>query len=143
MPKDATRTRLMRALHKEAAQRGLSHDALHDVCRQKFGVASMADLNTGQLKTVFQDLTGNLFVSRKVKLPARGYGKRGELEIVSPELLETLERAFAKRAWGPETKRNFIRRQLRGREEIRTTADLQKVFRGVQAMNRRAGLDAA
>jgi hypothetical protein len=133
----------MRALHKEAAQRGLDHDGLHQMCRVNFSVESMAELNVGQLKTAFHDVTGEYFVSHKVKLPPRGYGDQGELEMVSPAELEILERAMAKRRWGPETKRNFIRRQLGGRAQILTRVDLKKVFRGVQAMNRREGLDAA
>ncbi len=138
MAKDDTRAKLMQALHAEAAQRGMDHDALRDVARMKFGVTSMGLLKFGQLKTLFRDMTGKLFVTHKAPdLPRRGYGKQGELEIVSGEELELLERAFAKRGWGPETKAQFVRRQLNGRDQIRTRADFHRVFSGVRAMNRR------
>jgi hypothetical protein len=132
----------MRALHAEAMKRGLDHEGLREVCRLKFGVASMAGMTAGQLKTAFRDLTGKNFVQhRKVTLPPRGYAQSGQAELASPEELEVLERACALRGWGPEAKKAFVRRQLRGREVVRTRADFQRVFRGVQAMNRRDGKD--
>lgn len=142
MSKDNSRAKLMQALHAEAAKRGMDHDALRDVARMKFGVASMGLLKYGQLKQMFYDMTGKFFIAHKAKveLPRRGYGKKGELEIVSGSELELLERAFAKRGWGPETKAQFIRRQLNGREQIRTRADFHRVFSGIRAMNRRDGL---
>jgi hypothetical protein len=129
----------MRAIHAEGLKRGLDHEALRDVCRAKFGVASMAELSAGQKKQLFRDLAGKNFVTHRMRLPERGYAQQGKLEMISPAELETLERAFALRGWGPETKKAFVRRQLGGREEIRTRADFQRVFRGVQAMNRRDG----
>ena len=139
------RTRVMRALHAEGAKRGLDHEGLREMCRGKFGVASMGDLDLAQAASLYKDVTGTEFLvagrgpAPRVKLPERGYAARGETQIVSGGELELLERAFAKRGWGPATKLAFIRRQLGGREQIRTRADFQKVFRGVQAMNRRDG----
>jgi hypothetical protein len=134
------RARLMRAVHAEGLSRGLDHEALRDVCREKFQVASMGDLSDSQLRRLYRDWTGRT-LGRSAPLPPKGYAKKqGELEIVSGEDLELLERAFAKRAWGPETKREFVRRQLGGREQIRTRADFHRVFSGVRAMNRRDGL---
>lgn len=138
------RTRVMRALHAEGAKRGLDHEGLREMCRGRFGVASMGDLDLAQAASLYKDVTGTEFLvagrgpAPRVKLPERGYAARGETQIVSGGELELLERAFAKRAWGPATKLAFIRRQL-GREQIRTRADFQRVFRGVQAMNRRDG----
>ena len=140
-----TRTRVMRALHAEGAKRGLDHEGLREMCRGRFGVASMGDLDLAQAASLYKDVTGTEFLvagqgpAPRVKLPERGYAARGETQIVSGGELELLERAFAKRGWGPATKSAFIRRQLRGREQIRTRADFQRVFRGVQAMNRRDG----
>lgn len=136
------RTLVMRALHSEGAKRGLDHEGLREMCRGRFGVASMGELDLAQAATLYKDLTGTEFLLHtrpKVKLPARGYGKDGEAQIVSGGELELLERAFAKRGWGPATKLEFVRRQLHGRDQIRTRADFQRVFRGVQAMNRRDG----
>lgn len=128
----------MSALHAEAAKRGLDHEGLRDVCRMRFSVESMTALSEGQLKTLYRDWTGRNFVTKRTTpLPKRGYASSKDLEMVSAEDLETLERAFAARQWGPETKRNFIRRQLGGREQIKTRRDFQKVFSGVRAMNRR------
>jgi hypothetical protein len=128
----------MRAIHAEGAARKLDHSDIRDICRAKFGVQSMAELNNGQLQTLYKDWTGRgLRGVKREKTPLqRGYAQ-GKLEMVSPAELETLERAFAARQWGPETKRAFIRRQLKGREAIRTRADFARVFRGIQAMNRR------
>jgi len=136
-PLDA-RVRVMRALHAEGAKRGLDHEGL----RAKCGVASMGDLDLAAAAACYKDLTGTEFLMRerpKVKLPERGYAARGETQIVSGGELEILERAFAMRGWGPAVKLAFVRRQLGGRDQIRTRADLQRVFRGVQAMNRRDG----
>jgi len=135
------RTAVMRALHAEGAKRGLDHEGLREMCRGRFGVASMGDLDLAQAASLYKDLTGTEFLVRerpKVKLPERGYAARGETQIVSGGELELLERACAKRGWGPATKLAFVRRQL-GRDQIRTRADFQRVFRGVQAMNRRDG----
>ena len=134
----AERAILFRAIHAEGLKRGLDHDGLHDVCRGKFGAESMGALDVGQLKTLFRDLTGKNFQARRrTALPKRGCLRRGGLEMVSGEDLETLGRAFSMRGWGEETRREFVRRQLGGREQIRTRADFWRVFSGVRAMNRR------
>jgi hypothetical protein len=99
----------------------------------------MSDLDEGQLKTLYRTWTGRNFNGRRsTPLPKRGYGKQGELDMVTAEDIETLGRAFATRNWGPETQRTFIRRQLGGREQIRTRKDFHRVFSGVRAMNRRS-----
>lgn len=137
------RTRVMRALHAEAAKRGLDHEGLREICAARFGLASMGEMDLAQAAALYKDVTGREFLTGRrpvpLKLPERGYAARGETQIVSGGELELLERACAKRGWGPATKLAFIRRQLRGRDQIRTRADFQRVFRGVQAMNRRDG----
>jgi len=115
--------KVIRALHAEGVKRGLDHDGLHDVCKSRFGLDSMAELNLQQAKALFRDLTGADFARPRVTLPKRGYGRRGVLEMVTPAHMEVLGRAFSERGWGPETRRAFIARQLQGREEIRTVAD--------------------
>lgn len=133
------KTRLMRAVHGEAKSRGLDHAALSEVCRLKFGVESMAELDAGQMQTLYHDWTGRALRTGRPALPRRGYGRQNELAMASGEELELLERAFARRGWGPETKRTFVRRQI-GHDEIRTRRDFWRVFSGVRAMNRREGL---
>ncbi len=132
------RAKLFRAVHAEAAKRGVDHDGLRDVCRQQFGVHSMGELTEQQLEGLYRNWTGHkLRRKRTTPLPKRGYARGGEIEMVSGEDLETLGAAFAARGWGKETQRAFIRRQLGGREEIRTRRDFWRVFSGVRAMNRR------
>jgi len=132
------RSKLFRAVHAEAAKRGLDHDGLREVCRGQFGVHSMGDLTEQQLEGLYRNWTGHkLRRKRTTSLPKRGYARSGEIELVSGEDLETLGRAFAARGWGLETQHAFIRRQLGGREQIRTRLDFHRVFSGVRAMNRR------
>lgn len=76
---------------------------------------------------------------RAQALPRKGYGTRtkGEIEMISGEDLTLLGDAFQRRGWTPDQQRNFIRRQLNGREVVRTRGEFHKVFSGVRAMNRR------
>jgi hypothetical protein len=114
----------------------MDHDALRDMCRERYKVHSMGELSDGQLEAVYRGWTGHA-LKRKSALPPRGYANTTEVAMVSGEDLETLARAFAARGWGKETQAVFIRRQLGGREQIRTRKDFWKVFSGVRAMNRR------
>jgi len=142
---DRRRALVMRALHAEGARRGLDHDGLRDVAAARFQAASMSALSLKELAEMYLGLTGQEFLFHQSKshvtLPPRGITQSCLTELVSGEELELLERAFAARGWGNETKKAFIRRQLRGLEQIRTRADFQRVFRGVQAMNRRDGIE--
>jgi len=142
--KDKRRAPLMRALHAEGARRGLDHADL----RARAGVASLSEMDVQALARLYLDVTGTEFLfhatkAQRVTLPPRGCARRGSTVMASAEELELLERAMAVRGWGTDTKKVFVRRQLRGREVIRTRADFQRVFRGVQAMNRRDGLEHA
>jgi len=140
------RARLFRAIHAAGIKRGLDHEALRDVCRERFGAESMKTLSINDLQQLYKGFEGRFLAVKKRKkkpLPKRGTAKTHDLEIVSPDHLETLARAFAMRGWGKSTQREFVRRQLGGREQIRTTRDFQRVFRGVQAMNRRDGIEGA
>ena len=80
---------------------------------------------------------------RKSPLPRKGYAARceatGQIEMVSGEDLTLMADAFQRRGWTAEQQRNFIRRQLGGRETVRTRKDFHRVFSGVRAMNRRDG----
>ena len=115
----------------------------HEELRDALGARSMADLSTDDLQKFYRGWSNHNLRqprARRSELPRRGYGKQGQLEMVSAEDLETLAAAFSRRGWGDDTRRNFIRRQLSGRQEIRTRADFHKVFSGVRAMNRREGV---
>ncbi len=133
------RLRLYRALHSEAAKRGLDHSDLHEICRARFGVDSMRAATDAQLQQIYAEWTGRR-IKRTSALPARGGGDQRLIEMVTGDDIETLARAFALRGWDAETQRNFVRRQLGGREQIRTRADFWRVFSGVRAMNRRDGI---
>ena len=75
---------------------------------------------------------------RAAPLPRKGYGKdTNEVELVSAENITLLGDAFQQRGLTPEQQRNFIRRQLGGREVVRTNADFHRVFSGIRAINRR------
>lgn len=120
-------------LHAEAAKRKIPHEDL----REMFGVHSLSVVDVDALLRMLRGW--KLRVPRKTALPRKGDQalQPGTPQMVSGEDLETLARAFAQRGWGLDTQRNFIRRQLRGREVVRTVADFQRVFSGVRAMNRR------
>lgn len=133
----SARARLMGGIHAEGLKRGFDHDGLRGVCRVKFGVESMAALNEVQLAGWYRDWTGKSLKRGGGKLPGKGYGKAGELELVSGDDLAALGNEFARRGWGPETQANFIRRQLGSRHQIRTRRDWWKVFAAVRAMNKR------
>ena len=138
-PTKGYRNRLFSAVHAEAVKRGLDHDALHDLFAERYGVHSMSEMTEEQLLATYRAWTGK---------GLRGVGKplkRGELaakgdEMVSPGDLEMLAQEFAKRGLGADGQRNFVRRQLRGREAIRSRKDLVRVMGGLRAMNRREGV---
>jgi len=136
-PKSGFRTRLFRAVHVEGAKRGLDHDGLRAMALEHFGVHSMADLKDEQLVAMYKGWTGK-GLKRTAKLPRAGEAAAaGAAQMVSADELEAFEMECAKRGWGVETKRNFVRRQLGGRDVIRTRRDFARVFAGVRAMNRR------
>ena len=138
--KSGYRNRLFRAVHAEAKKRKLDHDAIHDMCRQRFGVESMSKLTDGQLQTIYTDWTGH-GLKRRAPLPKRGeVGTKVLAVMATPEDLEMLEAEFAKRNLGADGRRAFIRRQLRGREVLRTRGDVVRVTAGIRAMNRRDGI---
>lgn len=139
-PRSGLRTRLFRAIHAEAVKRRMDHDALHDLCVSGFRVHSMSELTDEQLTSLYKGWTGH-GIRTKAKLPKKGEAERApEVQMVSGEDLIRLDQEFAKRGMGAEGKRNFVRRQLGGREVIRTRRDYARVFNGVRAMNRREKL---
>jgi hypothetical protein len=133
----SVRARLFRAVHAEGLKRGMGHAELREVCRERYGVASMQQLDDEKLQELYRGWTGH-GLRRRTAMPKKGSGRSvGLAEMVTGEDLQTLANAFAARGWGKETQREFIRRQLGGREQIRTRGDFWKVFSGVRAMNRR------
>jgi len=130
------RAKLFRAVHAEGLKRGFDHGGLHDLCCARFDVASMHQMTNQQLYELYHGWTGK-GMKRTSPLPRRGYGKQGELEMVSSADLEALAKLYHDLSWGEETRRAFTRRVLRGREQIRTRADWWKVFSGARAIQRR------
>lgn len=135
-PEKALRARLMRAIHGEGARRRLDHDALHDLVLARFGVKSLADVKTEDLLALYKGWTGHGLKSRAQK-PSRGEGEVARLRMVSGEEMIALAQAFAARGLGEDGQRNFIRRQLRGRDQVRTRGDWTRVMAPLRAMNRR------
>lgn len=131
------RAMYFRALHAEAQKRGIDHDALHDICVKRYAVHTMGELTEHQLGELYAAWTGK-GLRRRTAMPTKGDARPSlSEEMVSGDDLNSLALAFSQRGWGAETQRNFIRRQLHGREQIRTKRDFWKVFSGVRAMNRR------
>jgi len=67
---------------------------------------------------------------RNAPLPRRGYGSSTFVELAGLEDFATLANAFAVAQMNGEAQKTFIRRQLRGRDTVRTVADFHKVFSG-------------
>ncbi len=127
-----TRAKLIRALHAEGRKRGMDHDALRDM----FRVPSLSTVPVDELERTLKGWTGK-GLRRNTPLPRRGYGSSTFVELAGLDEFTTLVNAFAIAQMDSEAQKSFIRRQLRGREAIRTVADFHKVFSGLRAMNRR------
>lgn len=128
------RNRLFHALHAEARKRRLDHDALHDLCATRFGVHSMGDATTAQLLGVYREWTGKT-LKRRARLGDPDW--QDQVAMVSGEEVNNIANEFAKRGLGLGGQKNFIRRQLRGRDVIRTHGDYVRVMHGLRAMNLR------
>jgi hypothetical protein len=135
------RARLFKALHAEGIKRGLDHDGLHDLCCQQFAVHSMGDATEHQLAGLYRNWTGHTLRNR-AKLPRRGEAaKRASAgQMVSAEEAILMDAEFASRDLHGDARANFIRRQLRGRDQVRTRADWVRVITPLRNMNRREGL---
>jgi hypothetical protein len=133
-PQVGYRGRLFQAVHAEASKRKMDHDALRDMCKANFGVHSMADVTDAQLLGIYRQWTGKTLKYRG-RLPRRE--ETPDAEMVSGADLADLDQEFAKRAISGDGRANFIRRQLRGRDIIRTRRDFVRVMSGIRAMNRR------
>ena len=130
------RNRLFRAVHAEAAKRGLDHDALHAMAKKTYGAHSMSALTDAQLLAIYRGWTGHP-LRRKSELARPGWQEEPPA-MVSGEEIVTLDQEFAKRGLGDAGRRNFVRRQLRGRDQVRTRSDYIKVLHGLRAWNARA-----
>ena len=135
------RARLFKGLHAEGVKRGMDHDGLHDLCCREFVVRSMGDATDHQLEGLYRRWTGHTIKGR-AKLPRRGEAAKAAAagQMVSAEEIVMLEAEFALRNLGEEGRANFVRRQLRGREQVRTRADWMRVITPLRAMNRKDGL---
>jgi len=138
--KSGYRNRLFHAVHAEARKRKLDHDALHDLCCERFAVHSMSELTDTQLAEIYKGWTGKR-LKRAAALPRAGEVNDPVVRIATAADLEMMEAEFAKRGLGAEGRRSFIRRQLRGREVLRTRQDVVRVTAGIRAMNRRDGIE--
>ena len=140
----AFRARLFRAVHAEAAKRGIDHDALRDMAHRNFGVQhSLSELSDDALFKIYRGWTNKSLKRRRHeagKAPIdkhEGFQVLNKLQMVSDEDLVILGQEFALGGFSPEAQTNFVRRQLRGRETIRTRGDWSKVVNGVRAINKR------
>jgi hypothetical protein len=137
--KSAYRTRLFKAIHAEGVKHGFDHDALRDWAKNTHaGVKSMADLTDGQLLGMYKSLTGGKTLRRYGKLAGRGEMPSADSQLVSTEDLASLDQEFVLAGFDAITKLSLIRRQLNGREVIRTRGDLVRVAAAVRAIRNRS-----
>lgn len=129
------RNRLFRAVHAEAIKRKLDHDAVHDMCVRDFGVRSMGELTDAQLLSIYRGWTGKV-LRRKAKLADPDWKAQPD-GLVSGDELEAIAQEFAKRGLGIDGQRNFVRRQLQGRDQIRSRKDYIRVMHALREMNAR------
>ncbi len=130
------RTRLYRAIHAEASKRGIDHDGLRDICAMRCGAKRMSDMTDAQLHGLYRSWTGRE-LRQRAKLPRRGRDPLADGQMVASEEMIALEQEFAKAGWDEAAQKTFIRRQLKGRETVRTRGDWKRVLCGVRAINRR------
>jgi hypothetical protein len=135
------RARLFKAVHAEGQKRGLDHDALHDLCCEQFAVHSMGQATDHQLEGLYRHWTGHT-LKRRAKLPRRGEAAKASAaaQMISAEEIVALDAEFARRNLVDGERANFMRRQLRGRADVRTRADWARVITPLRAMNARDGL---
>ena len=138
--KSGYRARLFRGLHAEGIKKGMDHDGVHDACCEHFGVRSMGQATDAQLAGLYRMWTGHTLKNR-AKLPRRGEAAKraSAAQMISGEEAVTLDAEFAKRDLRGEERANFVRRQLRGRDQVQTRLDWVKVIGGLRAMSRRDG----
>ena len=147
MTDDEIRTRLLRGFHGEGKRRGLDHDGMRDVAADRFGVSSMAALKLEQMQAWYRDWTGRAFRPKRRRIVdaarRKAAGKAGRtgaedkvVHLASGEDLDLLGEYAARLGWGKQTLGSFIRRQLQGRETIRTVGDLNKVLWPMKRMAR-------
>ena len=143
-----TSSKVMGALHAEAAKLGLSHQDLSEMAGQRYGVASMAALDDGQLRDLFLDLTGRVFhpkhpgMQNRQRRKAAGTAGRKDASNKVVEMAATVDVEMVYQlgyalGWTQQTIKTFIRRQLRGRDQLRTMADVNKVLWGLRAIAKR------
>lgn len=130
----ALRTKLFRALHAEGKKRGFDHDGLRNLLEVK----SLSTVETHRLEALLKGWTGK-GLKRSTPLPRRGHAERTfpEIQLAGLDEFRTLANAFQIAGMEAEAQKKFIERQLRGRAEVRTVNDFQRVFSGLRAMNRR------
>lgn len=138
--KSGYRNRLFHALHAEAKKRHMDHDALHDMICKSFSVHSMSQATDAQLLGIYRQWTGKT-LKRRAHLGDPGWQEKPD-GLVSGEELIALDQAFALRGLGAEGRANFVRRQLKGRDQIKSRRDCIRVLHAIRAMNERDGLNS-
>ena len=145
--------KLLRAVHAEAAKRDLDHDALHAQAVERFGVDSIAVLTEQQLRELFRGLAGRPYRAKHPGVRGnerrqaagtagrnKGQAADGGKEVVhlatTADVQLCYDAAYAI-GWDQERLISFIRRQLKGKEQIRTLAECNKVLWPLKAMGRR------
>ena len=131
------RSAVMRALHAEGVKQGLDPEAVTELTGARFSVGSLSELDATKLGELFQQITG-----RSRRKAAGTEGRKDSASkvatLVDPGDCEVLYRlAYGNLGWTDTTLRRFIARQLKGREQIVTMGDLNKVLWAVKSMVRK------
>jgi hypothetical protein len=135
------RNRLFRGIHAEASKRGMDHDALHAMAKEQYGAHSLSALTDAQLLNIYHGWTGKV-LRRQAKLGSPGW-KNEPPQMISGEEVVALDQEFATRALSGEGRKRFVRRQLKGRDQVRTRGDYIRVLHALRAMNQRDAEAAA
>lgn len=130
---------LITAVWALCREKGISEEAMRDVLKLRTGKASLRACTKGELVGMLDALRGQAFLgksgwrrtdrgramqtdgSRRVKAAAAA------ATLVNERELQMVRDAAARLGWSDAGLAGFVARQL-GRSEIRTMADLNKVF---------------
>ena len=146
--------KLLRAVHAEAAKKDLDHHALHAQAVECFGVDSIAVLTEQQLRDLFRGVAGRPYRAKhpgvrgnerrqaagmagRKKAPGGADVDEKVVHLATTADVQLCYDAAYAIGWDRERLMSFIRRQLGGRETIRTLAECNKVLWPLKAMGRR------
>jgi hypothetical protein len=131
----------VRAIHAEAAKRGIDPDTLRDIVADVTRrTRSIKELTYIEAQRVIQRLKGSAFVPLRTLQYRRQ--KAGVPQLVTAEQLTLIAELASQRKLTVEGLSRLCKRACK-REVPRSTADANKVIEALKSMNRRDGLWSA